>query len=115
ACRSALGNDQAVALGLREQIEERQHVVVLVEFVARQVAANDLGEDVLGIVGTVQAHADGLRAGWMKTRTIPPGSLTGNRAGSPESMTTSSRIDFLHIRHRVLITPSTAPFDLEPT
>ncbi|MNJ74126.1 hypothetical protein D3C77_710130 [compost metagenome] len=45
-----------MAEGLREDVEEGEHVVVFVEFVAGGLAANDLGEDVLRIVGAVQAH-----------------------------------------------------------
>jgi len=54
----AAENHQRVAEGLREQIEKGEHVVVLVELVAGGVAANDLGEDVLRIVGRGQGHRE---------------------------------------------------------
>ncbi|MNP13071.1 hypothetical protein D3C76_1053370 [compost metagenome] len=51
-----LRDHQGMAEGLREQVEEGEHVVVLVQLVARRLATNDHGEDVLRIVGALQAH-----------------------------------------------------------
>ena len=56
ARRRTLGDHQRMAEGLREQIEKGQYVVVFVELVARCFAANDLGENVLRVVGRGQGH-----------------------------------------------------------
>ncbi|MCY1550591.1 hypothetical protein D9M68_868580 [compost metagenome] len=61
--RRVLRDHQRMPVGLREQVEEGEHVVVLVELVAGGIALDDLGEDVLRVVGAVQAHGKGLRSG----------------------------------------------------
>ena len=47
----AFGERQNVTGCARHDVEEGQRLVVLVDFVARQLAAQDLGEEVIGIIG----------------------------------------------------------------
>ena len=45
-----------MAVGLRKHVEKGQYVIVFVEIVARGIAANDLSEDVLRVVGGSKGH-----------------------------------------------------------
>ena len=49
------GNDQGVARRPRHDVEKRKSLVVLVHLMGRQLAAQDLGEDVGGIVARHRA------------------------------------------------------------
>ena len=49
--RLLLGDDQCVAFRARHDVEEGERVLVLVDLVAGDLAAQDLGEDVIRIVG----------------------------------------------------------------
>ena len=63
-----------------QEFDEGQHVVVLVQLVARGLAANDQGENILRIVSTVQTHR-GSPWSVVRWRTIP----TSARREKPES------------------------------
>jgi hypothetical protein len=51
-----LGHDQGVAGRTRHDVEEGERLVVFVDLVAREFAAQDLGEDVVGIIGRHCCH-----------------------------------------------------------
>ena len=58
--RRGLRYDQDMALGLREHVHEGQHMLVFPDPYGRDLAAQDLREDVFGVIGRGEAH-DGLR------------------------------------------------------
>src|SRR5690606_13013330 len=53
--RGRLRNDEEVPLGLREDVHHHEHLVVFEHLVRRNLAAQDLAEDVVWVVGAQEA------------------------------------------------------------